>query len=255
LTVPTQKDVPVSIMGMTVESDTPIVAEHSVYFDSQKAAYGGPGLPALSKTWYEAGSNTQEGFVTRLTLLNPGKERATIKATFVASTPASQTDTFTLTAQTKDDIVLNDRADGQIVAVILESDRPIGAETVTYYYSSAETGPIAAYSAPALAAPATLWYLPETSSAATYDSYIMLFNPGQTAAKVTVAYVTESGDATTKSYDLPLRGRVTLRVSDEVKGKVVVAASVSSTQPIVAERVTMFRGSVGATSSAGIPGQ
>ena len=255
VTVAAHKDLPVSIMGMTVESDQPIVAEYAVYFDSQKAAYGGPGLPALSKTWYVAGGNTQEGFVTRLALLNPGNATAQIRATFLANSPAKQTDTYTLTARTKDDIVLNDRADGQVVAVILESDQPIAAETVTYYFSSAETGPVAAYSAPALAAPALEWYLPASSSAPAYDDYIMLFTPGQAASNVTAVYFTDSGEAIAKSYDMPAGSRLTLRLADEVTGKVVVAAKVSGTQPLVAAHVTMFRGAVGAAASSGIVGR
>jgi hypothetical protein len=83
----------------------------------------------------------------------------------------------------------------------------------------------------------------------------MLFNPGKTAASVTVTYAVQGAEAASKTYDLAAQGRATLRVSDEVKGKAVVAASVKSTQPIVVERMSMFRTSVGAAATAGTPGQ
>ena len=36
-------DIPSGVMGIKVQSDQPVAAEHSIYFDNQKAAYGGPG--------------------------------------------------------------------------------------------------------------------------------------------------------------------------------------------------------------------
>ena len=100
-----------------------------------------------------------------------------------------------------------------------------------------------------------MWYVPGVAPGSDLDSYLVLFNPSAAAASVTVNYVTPGAEAVVKTYTVPSVGRVTLRVSDEVKGKQVDAALVRSSQPIVAERVTMFKTTVGATSSAGIPGR
>ena len=88
------------------------------------------------------------------------------------------------------------------------------------------------------------------------DSYVMLFNPNSTMATIGIAYVTDGGDSVTKVLDLTGMGSSTLKVADDAKGRSIVAAIVRSSQPVVAQRVTMFpRLTVGATGSAGIAGQ
>ena len=255
LTIDVRKDVPAGVIGIVVESSQPIVVEHSIYFDDQKAAYGGPGLTAPSKTWYLGSGNTQVGFTARVAIFNPNKEPAVVKATLLGSKQQAVSDLYSIEPMSKDDIVLNDRADEQLVAVVLESDKPVLAQMVTYYLSGGESGPVAAYSSPALAAAARQWYLADMAPESAYDSYIMIFNPATIPASVSVAYIVQGGEQVSKAYDLPGSGRLTLRASDEVKDKLVAAASVRATQPVVVERVTMFRTTVGATSSAGMPAQ
>ncbi len=252
LTIAGQKDVPSGVLGIVVQSSQPVVAEHAIYFDDQKAAYGGPGLTNLSKTWYVGSGNTQVGFTARIAIFNPNKEPAIVKVTLIGSKQAALSDVYSIEPLSKDDIVLNDRADEQFVAAILESDRPVAAQTVTYYMSGDENGPVAAYSAPAISASARQWAIPGVTADGDYDPYVTLFNPGSAGASVTVTYVVQGGEQVSKTYDLAGSGRTTLRVADEVKGKQVAAASVKSTQPIVVERVTMFKKTVGATSSAGM---
>ena len=254
LTVAVHKDIAAGVMGIIVEASRPIVAEYAIYFDDQKAAHGGPGIPSLSKTWYIGAGNTQVGFTARLAILNPNKQEAEVKVTFLGSKQQPITDTYPIAAEGKDDIVLNDRADEQLVAAIIESNMPIAVEVITYYLSGGERGQVAAYSAPALPAASKQWYLPALAADSSFDSYLSLLNPGQTPASVTITYVLGGGQAAMETRALPALGRLVQRVGDIVKDKTVVAASVSSTQPIVAERITMFRSTVGATSSAGIVG-
>lgn len=252
LTIAAQADVAMAVMGIGIESSQPIVAEYGIYFDDQKAAYGGAGIATPSKTWYVSSGNTQPGFTARLAMFNPGAKEAIVKVTLLGSKQDPVTDLYSLEPMSKDDVVINDRADEQAVAAIVESDQPIVVQTISYYLSGGEAGPVAAYASSAVAAPATEWYLADVAPPRdTTDPYIMLFNPGATAAKVTVAYVVDGGPTVTKTYDLAASGRTTVRVNDEVKG-FVVAASITSTQPIAVERVTMLRTSVGAVAATGV---
>jgi hypothetical protein len=100
-----------------------------------------------------------------------------------------------------------------------------------------------------------VWYLPETESGSSADSYVMLFNPGTASATIGVTYISGSGDSVTKVFDLAAMGSSTLKVVDDAQGKTIVAAIVRSSQPVVAQRVTMLALTVGATGSAGIAGQ
>jgi hypothetical protein len=231
------------------------VVEESLYFDKQKAAYGGPGLAALSKTWYVASANLQDGFSSRLAVMNPGIAPANVTLTLVTGQTKPVTDSLSIpvAARGRTDIALNEFSGDPQAAVILQSDQPVAMQTVTYYSSGGENDPIAVYSALASASPARQWYLPETTSNDDFDSYVMIFNPGSLANQVAVSYLIDSGETVSKTYDLPGLGQAVLRVLDEVKGKKAAAAAVRGSQPLIAERVIMFRRSVGAAASAGIP--
>ena len=252
LTIAVQADLAMGVMGIGIDSSQPVVAEYGIYFDDQKAAYGGAGISTPSKTWYIGSGNTQPGFTARIAMFNPGTNEAIVKVTLLGSKQEAVTDLYSLEPQSKDDVVINDRADEQAVAAILESDQPIVVQSISYYLSGAEAGPVAAYASSAVAALSTEWYLADVATPRdTTDPYIMLFNPGSTATKVTVAFLVEGGPTVSKTYDLAASARTTVRVSDEVTGA-VVAASITSTQPIAVERVTMLRTSVGAVAATGV---
>lgn len=252
LNIAAQADMEMAVMAIRIESSQPIVAEYGIYFDDQKAAYGDGGNATASSVWYVASGNTQPGFTARLAMFNPNTKEAIVKVTLLGSKQAPVTDLYSIEPLSKDDVVMNDRADEQAVAAIVESDQPIVVQTVSYYLSGNEAGPVAAYASSAVAALAKEWFLADVTASDSTDPYIMLFNPGQAAAKATVVYAIKGSSTVSKSYDLPASGRMTVRVSDEVKGA-VVAASVTSTQPIAVERLTMLRTSVGAVSTAGSP--
>ena len=64
---------------------------------------------------------------------------AQVKATVLGSEQGPVVETYPIQPQSKDDIVLNDLADAQLVSAILESNTPIVATVVTYYYSGGES--------------------------------------------------------------------------------------------------------------------
>lgn len=257
LTIAAHRDVPSEAMGIIVESDRPVVVEQALYFDDQKAAYGGSGLASLSKTWYVPSANLQERFATRLSVLNPGEAEAkvTVSLTGGGDKPSTVSTDVVVSGRGRTDLVLNEMTGEPRLAVVLQSTQPIAVHVVSYYLSGGERDPIAAYSAPAIPGTATQWYLPETVANAEFDPYLAVFNPGIGAAVVTVIYATDGGETLTRTLNLPAQRSQLLRVLDDAGGKTVLAAAVRSTQSVVVDRVTMFRRTVGASASAGIVGQ
>ncbi len=252
LTIPVHADAQRGVLGIIVRSDQPVAAEHSIYFDDQKAAYGGGGLSTLSKTWYVSSGNTEEGFTAQVALLNPHDTGTEAKITVVGRDQKTTTESYSLGPQSKHDIVLNDLADGQLVGAILETDQPVAVQIVTFYDADKKS---AAYSASALPTPAYVWYLPDVATGSLHNSYVTVINPGAQEANVTALYVAEDGSQVEKSYRLAGRARMNLWANQEAKDKVVASVEVHSSQPVVAERITVFRTAVGATASAGMPGQ
>ena len=75
-----------------VVCDVPIVAERSIYWDpngetlqpyEMRGGHSSPGTNSLDKEWFLAEGSTGEGFETFIQVINPQREAAKIKATFL----------------------------------------------------------------------------------------------------------------------------------------------------------------------------
>ncbi|MBC7228922.1 MAG: SpoIID/LytB domain-containing protein [Actinobacteria bacterium] len=72
-----------------------------------------------------------------------------------------------------------------------------------------------------------------------FDEYILLANPGEVAAPVSVAMRTPAGESKEAAVEVPARSRRTLHVDDYFYGE-EVSATVQSDRPVVAERAMYF---------------
>jgi hypothetical protein len=102
-------------------------------------------------------------------------------------------------------------------------------------------------------APATSWFLAEGATGPFFDLFILLANPSDQAAQVTVDYLLLGGTTFTKSYSVPANGRFTIWVDDEEipagsgakpLDNVAVSSTITSTNgvPIIVERAMWWPG-------------
>ena len=59
------------------------------------------------------------------------------------------------------------------------------------------------------------WFFAEGATGSFFDTYILLANPGTTAANVTATYLLPGGATHTKTYNVPRESRFTIRLDDE----------------------------------------
>jgi hypothetical protein len=256
--------VAVGTLAIMVNSSAPIVAEQVTYYNAGNAMYGGPGVTfaQLSKTWYVPLANTQTGFSARVAVFNPGDSPANVRLTVIENKVRKTVPFDAVPAHGKRDFNVNNISAGLRVAVEVVSDQKIAVQTTGAYMSNREDRAVAADSSLAVPAPARVWYFPESAGDDDYDSYLSIFNPLENTARAKVTYVIEAEQALIKEYRVGTRERLTMAVRDEVNGanasgkiRRVVAVIISSDRPLVADRLTMFRRSVGASASAGIAGR
>ena len=93
----------------------------------------------------------------------------------------------------------------------------------------------------------TTWYLAEGAANSFFTTFILLANPGSTAATATVTFLLEPSGTVTKSYSVPANSRVTIytnEVTDANGGRPLNGRSfstkVTSTAPIAVERSMYF---------------
>jgi hypothetical protein len=127
---------------------------------------------------------------------------------------------------------------------VISAPLPIIVERAMYKSTSTQTF-AAGHGSAGVTAPATSWFLAEGATGPFFDCFILLANPNDTPAVVSIDYLLSDGTTQTKSYGVPGNGRVTVWVDDEEipagsgqrpLDNVAVSSTVTSNVPIIVER-------------------
>jgi len=249
--------------GMQVQFDLPGVAERSMYFGTSPFWSGGhesAGVTQPSTDWLLAEGATGPFFETFILLANPNATDAQATVTFLPSggTPVIKTKTvpansrLTINIEPEDPALANAAVATQIHATV-----PLIAERSQYWPDPAPQW-YEAHNSFGVTAPGVKWGLAEgrVGQTPTYQTYILLANPGTTTANVTIQFLREHGGATiTKTFAVPATSRRNVSVGgpgsdvpelvDENFGAIITAD-----QPIAVER-SMYSNAIGQIWAAG----
>lgn len=238
--------------GTQIVAGQPIAVERTMRFGPDaRGLHTGQGTTTLARRWYFAEGTTENPFIMRLLLLNPNNEIANTRATFLRPDGTSEDRRYAIPPRTRLEVDVNSVMPEQGVATIVEADRPLAVERALYLREES-VGTVSA----GATEPAYTWYFADGRS--NDVSYFLLFsNPGERPARVTVDFVFGGDGARARQQVLvPARARYTMAVSELYPGEASIAATVRSTQPIVAER-SLYPGSGerGGYTSLGVPGE
>ena len=260
LTVPASDfpDLANHAFGFTVHATQSIVAERSIY--SGTAVVPAPstgtasmGVAAPSTQWYFVDGATSGNFVDTFFLLsNPQSTAAHVTLTYVLDGGATIGVSKIVPANGRLTTNVNSEADprlhGASFSTILISDIPIVAERSMSWLGESHTGPGAAE-------PGTKWILAEgrAGGAQKFQTYLLLANPQNTAASVSVTYLCEAGAPVVQTYAVPAMSRLNIDVNaipgmQESSFGMLVEAT--NEVPIVVER-SMYWSANGVTFSGG----
>jgi beta-N-acetylhexosaminidase len=87
---------------------------------------------------------------------------------------------------------------------------------------------------------ATTWYLAEGSTGGTFQTWVLVMNPGEEKADVQLTYMTPSGPVKGPSAVIPALSRVTFCVNDTLPNVDSVSTRVDSDRGVVAERAVYW---------------
>jgi len=183
-----------------------------------------------STTWYLAEGCTQGGFETWILVQNPGEERASVTLTFMNREGIAATTSRVLEPHTRDTWRVNDFLTDWDVSTLVTSDRPVVAERAMYGGNRAW-----AHDSVGVTDPAPTWYLAEGCTQGGFETWILVQNPGEERASVTLTFMNREGIAATTSRVLEPHTRDTWRVNDFLTDW-DVSTLVTSDRPVVAER-------------------
>jgi hypothetical protein len=197
--------------------------------------------PTLPNVW-----NLSEGatgfFAERLALANPGIEDAEFSVRFLREGSAPIDRSYVLPGQRRLTIDVNaiDGLANEAVSAVVTTTRGGVVVERTMRWDARDGTFYGGHTGKAITAPRTQWYLAE-GEARFFDTYILLANPGTTAAQVTAQYLLESGTTVTRQYTVNPQARVTV-YANAIHGVTGNAFStdVKSDVPIAVERAMYF---------------
>ncbi len=234
-----------------VESDQPFVLDRTMSWDaSGYGSHAESSVAAPSTTWYLAEGSTSGDFALFYLLQNPNPTATTATVRFLRPFGQPPIDrAYVLAAHSRTTIAVD--AQGPELAstdlsAVITTGQPIIVERAMYMTRHGQTF-AAGHGSAGVTAPATHWFLAEGATGPFFDLFILLANPGDQTAQVSVDYLLSTGTTFTKSYVVPANGRFTVWVDDEQipagsgtrpLDNVAVSSTVTSTNgvPIIAER-------------------
>jgi hypothetical protein len=245
-----------------IESDVAVVADRTVSW-AGTAAYGSHTETAVlspATTWYLAEGATGGGFDLYYLVQNSNESSVTIQVTYlrpfglpplVKSYDVAGKSRMTIWVDEEDipGSPAKPLSGTDVSAKIVSTGGPIIVERAMYY--SSPGAPV--YSAghesagvPEVAGQSRLnWFFAEGATGSFFDTYILLANPGTSAANVTATYLLTDGATYTKTYEVLPQSRSTIYVDNEEipagsgirpLQNTTLSTTVSSNVPVIAER-------------------
>ena len=253
-------------VSLKLISDTPVVAERAMYFDSGQGRTGGhatSGLPELSNTWYFAEGYTAELFDEYILLQNPHSESVTATLTLMRDDGYTADFPYTLEPYSRTTIHVDELAgfEQANVSAKVTASKPIAAERAMYFDYQ---GSLGGHVEHGVHNASKEWYLAEGytvgfvdlhDGVTSFDSYVLIQNPNAGPASVHLDFQKEHGQVVPFDVTVPPNSRYTIPV-DTISGLESTAFSthVTSDKDIIVERSMYFnyRGQSGGHVAAGL---
>lgn len=186
--------------GAQVQSDQPILVERAMYFRFSPGehweGHASSASPAPSTTWFLAEGNTGGFFDTFVLLANPNATPVDVTVRYLTDEGVKKTETRKVAGHSRDTIKVDEIPElaEQNVSFDIKSTGPITAERSMYW--PGVPGPwYGAHNSSGVTSLGTEWALAEgeLGGDGNADTFVLLVNPGDTLAKVTVAFYRENG--------------------------------------------------------------
>ncbi len=188
------------------------------------------GVTSPARRWYLAEGSSRWGFETWLLIQNPGKTNATVKVIYMIEGQGPVERTKVVNAGTR--ASFNMEADiGQADAsIMVDSDQPVIPERAMYRYNRRE-----GHNSIGTTTPAKSFYLAEGTTDWGFTTYVLVQNPNNEAATITVTYMTSTGAVPQPAFRMEPNSRKTINVNNVVPKK-DLSIKVDGSVPVIAER-------------------
>lgn len=191
----------------------------------------GGGADEKAKTWYMAEGCTAEGYETWILILNAETDKANVTLEFVTSSGQAEKLITTIEPMSRVTVNVADKVPGNYnVSTVAESDIPIVCERAMYApdrdWANSSMGATQT---------STQWYMAEGCTRPSYETWLLILNPGETEVAINSELQTFSGEFPGPVDTIPPGSRRSYNLADYAPGN-DVATLVNATGGVVCER-------------------
>jgi Mg-chelatase subunit ChlD len=227
----------------SIASSLPITVERAMYFSTNGRFWNGghasAAVESASKTWFVAEGATGEFFDEYLLLANPNAVPVTATIRYLTTSGGVITQVYNLPATSRTTVAVDgvpglESVSG--VSAAIDADQPIIVERAMYWprFPWYE-----AHNSAGLTTTGTRWALAEgeTGGPLGYATYVLIANPGDADATVTMTFLRSGRSPLVTTFTVPAHARVTQAAHDfALSAGEQFGVLLESTSPIVAER-------------------
>ncbi len=188
------------------------------------------GVTSPASTWYLPEGSTKWGFECYLLIQNPNATVANCDITYMVEGEGPQTVTKQVPANSRQTFNMADDIGEKDASIKVDSDQPVIPERSMYRNNRRE-----GHDSIGTTSPASDFYLAEGTSAYGFTTYVLIQNPNDQAADVTVTYMTSAGPQPQAPFTMSPNSRKTIWVND-VLPNTDFSTHVRGSAPIIAER-------------------
>jgi uncharacterized protein YkwD len=241
-TVPVRETVGCGSFSTDIESDIPVLAERAMYFRYEGRSGGSDSIGAIqpSTTWFFAEGYTGDSFDTWVLLQNPNDSEASVTLSFMRPDGGVITRQANIPARRRYSVHVDEvpGLESSDVSTQVASNIPIVAERAMYFNYGGKDG---GHDSIGASSPSNTWFFAEGYTGDTFDTWVLLQNPNEGTATVTLSFIKPDGSVVSQQVSVPGRRRQSVHV-DTVPGLEAtdVSTRVDSDLPIIAERSMYF---------------
>ena len=223
-----------------VNSSASVIVERAMYWDAggQHWVEGHNTLAAASpaSTWYLAEGFTGGSFDTYILIQNPSDSQATVDITYMVQNGENIEKQYTIDPNSRFTVTAEDDVGRNVsFSTQLDSDQPLIVERAMYWDAGGFNW-AGGHNTVGTTSPASTWYLAEGFTGGSFDTYILIQNPNETAVSVDVTYMVQNGENITEQYQVEANSRYTITAALDVGRNKSFSTKVETDQPIIVER-------------------
>jgi len=220
-------------VSLKISSNQSIVCERAMYWQSMTKGHDTIGATAPSTRWY-FGEGCTNGFDTWILLMNPSTtNQANVALTFMKGDGTTVIQNEIVAASRRHSVnvgSLTGMADVEF-STLVESDIPIVSERAMYW-NDMKGG----HCSGGTNSPSNTWYLAEGYTGGTYDTWVLIQNPGSSSATCTVTYYINNGDPQTETITVGANSRYSIHVDSTLADHEVSTYINAGDDQVIAER-------------------